>query len=361
VEIEPAWVGLGMKEQEYSQFLREIPFGRKYLVGREELLNLAKRRQIIPQEEIVKPDEKEIMIPSFPKEPAKIKVREPAIRGEADLTPEEMFLLDFISKNPNTFVTNIYKALNLSGYKGDRLKENLIEKGLIVQEETREGRGGRLAKVLLLTVKGAALLKKAPVAGKGGDLHKYLQMTIKEQAELLGWKATIEEKILKSLETVDVGLRKNDILVAVEISSTSKADQEIQNIRKCLEAGYDYVISVLSDEKALSSLKKEARKGFHHRERERIRFSLPDQVRDIIQGVVSEKAVVSGQISKEKQLLDTTEASEFLGIKKNTLYEWIIQKKVPHVKVGRLVKFRKADLEEWLTKRTQDVDKREYI
>ena len=52
--------------------------------------------------------------------------------------------------------------------------------------------------------------------------------------------------------------------------------------------------------------------------------------------------------------MDTTEASEFLGIKKNTLYEWIVQKKIPHLKVGRLVKFRKADLEAWLEKRSQE-------
>jgi hypothetical protein len=93
----------------------------------------------------------------------------------------------------------------LSGYKGDKLKESLIEKGLITQEETREGKGGRLAKILTVTDKGAFVLKKSPLGGKVGDLHKYLQMTVKERAELYGWKAKIEEKVPDSLETVDVG------------------------------------------------------------------------------------------------------------------------------------------------------------
>ncbi len=57
---------------------------------------------------------------------------------------------------------------------------------------------------------------------------------------------------------------------------------------------------------------------------------------------------VSEEISKQKQLLDTNEAAEFLGISKNTLYEWVIQKKVPFVKVGRLTKFKKEALEAWL-------------
>jgi excisionase family DNA binding protein len=197
------------------------------------------------------------------------------------------------------------------------------------------------------------------VPGKGGDMHKHLQMTIKEQAELFGWKAVIEERIPKSLESVDVGLSRDDVRLAIEICHTTKADQEMQNIRKCLEAGYDYVISVCSDDKSLSLLKTGAKKSFTFKERERIRFYHPSKVKEFLKSrdsgaIVSEKGIVSGQLSKEKQLLDTTEASEFLGIKKNTLYEWIIQKKVPHVKVGRLVKFRKDDLEEWLKKRTRE-------
>ena len=58
--------------------------------------------------------------------------------------------------------------------------------------------------------------------------------------------------------------------------------------------------------------------------------------------------------------MDTKEASEFLGISKNTLYEWVVQNKVPYIKVGRLVKFRKGDLEEWLKKRTRD-ERKNYV
>ena len=171
------------------------------------------------------------------------------------------------------FITQIYKTLELSGYKGDRIKESLLEKELITQEKTKKGKKGRFAKVLIITDKGITALKKMLPVGKGGELHKQLQAMIKDQAEVFGWNATIEERIPHSLESVDVGLRKDDLRVAVEISSTTPPAQELQNIRKCLDSGYDYVISVASDEKSLLDIKKEARNAFILRDRERIRFS----------------------------------------------------------------------------------------
>ncbi len=107
-------------------------------------------------------------------------------------------------------------------------------------------------------------------------------------------------------------------------------------------------------------MRTEARKCFTARERERIRFYLPSQVKDFLPkipsdgGIVSENRVVSEKISHQKQLLDTKEASGLLGISRNTLYEWVVQKKIPYVKVGRLTKFRQDALEAWLKDRTQE-------
>ncbi len=41
----------------------------------------------------------------------------------------------------------------------------------------------------------------------------------------------------------------------------------------------------------------------------------------------------------QKILLSVKEASEYLGIKVNTLYSWVSQKKIDYVKMGRLTKF----------------------
>ena len=371
VEIEPAWEVAGMEEDEYAQVVKSYPFGQNYLISRKELAALSRERRF-PAEKIVeeKSISEEETSPSFSR-PAPVqsekqtikssKANESTIKKSKKDEPnsDEMMFLKFVVEHPKTFVTKIYQALDLSGYKGDKLKEGLIEKSLITQEETREGRGGRLAKIIVPTAKGVSIFQET--AGKGGGLHRHIQMMVKEQAEALGWKAVIEQKIPKSLETVDVGLKKDDLWVAVEISATTGADQELQNFRKCFDAGYDYVLSVCDDDKKLSLLKAEVRKNFTFKDRERIRFASPGEIKNLLQSIastviVSETAVVSDKIWKQK-LLSVTEAADFLGIKKSTLYEWIIQKKVPHYKVGRLVKFKRESLEAWLKENGQEVKK----
>lgn len=338
---------------------RNIAFGRKYQVKRSEIEALLKQKQILIKPAVV--EEKVISESKESRKTEKPKETRQATRPEkdSDLSAQEIHFLRFIQSNPGTFVTNIYKELQLSGYIGDKTKNSLIENDLIVQKETRKGLRGRLAKILELTDKGTFILEKFQSSGKGGDHHKHLQMMVKDQAQTLGWIAKIEERIPRTLETVDIGLRKEDIRVAIEISSTSKVAYEIQNIRKCLEAGYDYVLSVSEEEKTINLVKKEARISFTHKERERIRFYHPSQVKNFLinvspKSIVSEKGIVSDNILKKKLILDTIEAADYLGIKKSTLYDWVVQRKIPHIKVGRLLKFRTVDLDDWLQKRTKE-------
>jgi excisionase family DNA binding protein len=332
-----------------------------------EIISLSRKKYGLKKDEVEKIIEdrlaptlstKQLQTPSE-KTPQEKPIKRVDLPDMKELSNEEIVFIEFISQNPSMFITQIYKTLQLSGYKGDKIKERLIEQGMIIQEETRAGKKGRLAKVLTLTDKGSLMLKKSPMAGKGGFSHKQLQMMFKEQAELYGWKAKIEERIPGSIESVDVGLKKDDVRVAIEVSATTRAEQEVQNIRKCLEAGYDYIICVSNDENKLASIKKESRKSFNAKERERIKYYPPSNVKNFLSnvssdGIVSEKRNVSEKISKQKQLLGMNEASEFLGISKNTLYEWVIQKKVPFIKVGRLTKFKKEALEAWLEQRTHE-------
>lgn len=357
-----------MTEDHYLKLIRSAPFGKKSLVARDEIkTSLEERlkteiRQNVPQPESKTRDSLPVKAVRATKakdeEDSKGQGKLPA-QTSSGLSRDEIGFLEYVSLYPGLFVTQIYKNLDLSGYKGDRLKLSLMDKGTIVQEETRKGRQGRAAKVLAVTEKGKTILGKIVSQGKGGERHRHFQKMMKEQAEILGWKAIIEERIPHSLESVDVGFTKGEMKVALEISATTKPEQEIQNMRKCLDAGYDYVILTSDDEKDLSMIKREAKKSFTIGERERLRFSFFANVKGVLlrlssPGIVSEKGIVSGQISREKQLLNPKETSEFLGIQKNTLYEWVLQKKIPHVKVGRLLRFRKADLISWLEKRAHE-------
>ena len=50
-------------------------------------------------------------------------------------------------------------------------------------------------------------------------------------------------------------------------------------------------------------------------------------------------------------LLTIAEVSERLGVQKKTVYAWIHTRKIPHIKVGRLVKFDRKDIETWIQAR----------
>jgi len=55
----------------------------------------------------------------------------------------------------------------------------------------------------------------------------------------------------------------------------------------------------------------------------------------------------------DKQLFNDAEAAEFIGVQPQTLRDWRHNKRyaLPYVKVGRLVRYRRHDLLNWLESR----------
>ena len=53
-----------------------------------------------------------------------------------------------------------------------------------------------------------------------------------------------------------------------------------------------------------------------------------------------------------KNYVGVDELAEFLDISKNTIYSWVWQKRIPYVKVGRLLKFNMRLIEAWLEEKT---------
>ena len=51
-------------------------------------------------------------------------------------------------------------------------------------------------------------------------------------------------------------------------------------------------------------------------------------------------------------LLTMDEAAKYLGISKLTLYGWVSARKLGYVKIGRLVKFKQAQLDAWIDRHT---------
>jgi len=57
--------------------------------------------------------------------------------------------------------------------------------------------------------------------------------------------------------------------------------------------------------------------------------------------------------------LSVDEIAAYLGIKRDTVYKWISEKQMPAHRMGRLWKFRKEEVDEWVkTGRAGDNEKR---
>jgi excisionase family DNA binding protein len=54
-----------------------------------------------------------------------------------------------------------------------------------------------------------------------------------------------------------------------------------------------------------------------------------------------------------KRLLTISEAASLLGVRPQTLYLWVSAQRIPHRKIGRLVRFTEEDLEEFVNQQKQ--------
>lgn len=50
----------------------------------------------------------------------------------------------------------------------------------------------------------------------------------------------------------------------------------------------------------------------------------------------------------KKRLVGIDKIADYLDISKATLYSWTLQKKIPYLKMGRLIKFDLQEVERWL-------------
>lgn len=180
--------------------------------------------------------------------------------------------------------------------------------------------------------------------GRGGRHHQELQSVIKRMAENYGFQVETEKSVLEGKGFVDVSLEKEDLRIACEVSVTSTAEYETQNILKCLSAGYTQTFVVVSNQKKIPALNSRLSEAIPLELKEKVKvFSLSGllgHLREIAfpkpEGLKSEKP--SGQ------RLDITGASEFLGISPSTLYRWVREGRIPFYRVGREYRFDRDEL-----------------
>jgi hypothetical protein len=129
----------------------------------------------------------------------------------------------------------------------------------------------------------------APTPGRGGQQHKYLQSLIKRFGEDRGYRVEIEKPILDGTGFVDVALERDDFSLAVEISVTTRIEHELGNVQKCLAAGFDLVVLLVSEKKALARARKEVRAAVSEQDHERVQVLQPEELVSLLDALEAEQ------------------------------------------------------------------------
>ncbi len=58
-----------------------------------------------------------------------------------------------------------------------------------------------------------------------------------------------------------------------------------------------------------------------------------------------------------EELWDIKRVSQYLGIKRSTLYAMIERREIPHYRIGRLARFRPAEIDAWLLTKKRGTEK----
>ncbi|WP_262692493.1 type IV secretory system conjugative DNA transfer family protein [Kordiimonas aestuarii] len=117
-----------------------------------------------------------------------------------------------------------------------------------------------------------------PAMGQGGQKHVYMQTLIKRCAEERGWRAIIEKPIADGAGRVDVSLEKGKRKIACEISVTTTVEHELNNVRKCLVAGYTQILIIAAEAKRLRALELYITQTLNQDELKKLVFLLPESV-----------------------------------------------------------------------------------
>ena len=54
------------------------------------------------------------------------------------------------------------------------------------------------------------------------------------------------------------------------------------------------------------------------------------------------------------KLLTPDEVAELLSVRKSTIYQWTHQGFIPHIKLGKFVRFKEGDVAKWVKRKTNN-------
>lgn len=201
------------------------------------------------------------------------------------LDVHEHRLLESVRRKPACPSSEIYRNAGFANSAGFGIKKRLIKRGYLSEYETNLGRKGRRAMILCLTEKAVKELNLAAGPGRGSFLHKQLQQKLKLVAEGLGFSAVIEESLNGTPEGADIGLAKDGLRIAVEVSVTTKPSHESAHVGRALKAGYGLVILTFLQSEKRDRTEELVKSQYPNEVVERVRFCLANELARVLERI----------------------------------------------------------------------------
>jgi len=231
LEMEDHWRTLSMAEEAYIDYRDSLPIGSKYLVDRER----------IAQESV-----------------ETIRLSSSTQNG---LDPDERALLMAAMAKQDGAETEHYNTANNMGVtKGNRVRDVLEARGLLVDFTARLNPIGRPRKLLIPTFEAYALLGVTPPDGRGGPIHRAIQDILYQLSLKKGYRPEKEAPLDNGI--CDLSLERDGHRTGVEIAVVSKSDREIAHMHSLLSAGYDQVCSLFVDERLMERTREAVQREF---------------------------------------------------------------------------------------------------
>ncbi|MDZ7688620.1 MAG: ATP-binding protein [Halobacteriales archaeon] len=183
------------------------------------------------------------------------EVKEPEIVEDPvenfDVSDEGRQLLKDVIENPFRKLTERYTEFP-SRYKGNMAKDELLDKGILVERHVQTKDSKR--KLLQLTEQGRKYAQneldlEVEDDGRGGIVHRYWQHRIRDAFEKKGWHAFVE----KFDADVYVNMGNAEMVVEVAMGNNPR---EVEHVKQHLDTGFDAVWIVARNQEILDGLKR---------------------------------------------------------------------------------------------------------
>jgi hypothetical protein len=172
--------------------------------------------------------------------------------GDKQINWLEKQLIADIIENQYVGVNTRYKRLNISTRNGNKTKEMLITKGIIINEDIIDTNGKTV--LLKLTKEGEKIAKKLghnieKLNGKAGLEHEYFRYKVAEYYKKLGYAVTMEKQVNGE---ADIEAKKGSLKIAIEIETGKSSITD--NIKKNIKAGYENIMLVGTNDLAIKKI-----------------------------------------------------------------------------------------------------------